>query len=386
MNYNVKTIEYVDSIQIRTYKRPVTVKNKIRVQKPKQTNSARTHAQVQHSIQSSVNRTVNQIYAIARANKWDYFITLTIDPKKLDNTDFNLVSEKLNIWTNNLKKRYAPDLKYILVPELHKDKTKWHFHGLFADIGQMPLAFSGKTCIGKFVYDYAKKPYATKIFNLPLWKYGFSTATKINDSSKASSYITKYITKDISHILQNQHRYLASQNTDRPIEKVYNVDYDELAKIYSKYLSDVSYISDVKVPLANQEVLYMEFSKTAKPSETIINYKLFEPKQEQKEKIDFEKEKQESKKRLQEDAERIKRTVHFSDKKLSAAEHLQQLRTLKKMLTENPELKKLYSDINIDFQILRTKKQMYDEMEKNEHEQTRLPADGFIPVSQSPFS
>lgn len=107
MNYNVKTIEYVDSIQIRTYKRPVTVKNKIRTQKPKQTNTARTHAQVQHSIQSSVNRTVNQIYAIARANKWDYFITLTIDPKKLNNTDFNLVSEKLNIWTNNLKKRYA---------------------------------------------------------------------------------------------------------------------------------------------------------------------------------------------------------------------------------------------------------------------------------------
>ena len=385
MNYNVKTIEYADSIQIRTYKRPVTVKNKIRIQKPKQTNSARTHAQVQHSIQSSVNRTVNQIYSIARANKWDYFITLTIDPKKLDNTDFNLVSEKLNIWTNNLKKRYAPDLKYILVPELHKDKTKWHFHGLFADIGQMPLAFSGKTCIGKFVYDYVKKPYATKIFNLPLWKYGFSTATKINDSSKASSYITKYITKDISHILQNQHRYLASQNTDRPIEKVYNVDYDELAKIYSKYLSDVSYISDVNVPLANQEVLYMEFSKTAKPSETIINYKLFEPKQKQKEKIDFEKEMQESKKRLQEDAERIKKTVHFSSKKLLAAEHLQQLRALKKMLAENPELKKLYSDINIDFQILRTKKQMYDEMEKNEHEQIGLPSDGFIPVSQSPF-
>lgn len=116
MNYNVKTIEYADSIQIRTYKRPVTVKNKIRTQKPKQTNSARTHTQVQHSIQSSVNRTVNQIYSIARANKWDYFITLTIDPKKLDNTDFNLVSEKLNIWTNNLKKTLCPRFKVYPCP------------------------------------------------------------------------------------------------------------------------------------------------------------------------------------------------------------------------------------------------------------------------------
>lgn len=387
MNYNVKTIEYIDSVQVRTYKRPVTVKNKIRNPKQKQTvNSERTHAQIQHSVKSSVNRTVNQIYAIARANRWDYFVTLTIDPSKLDSTDFNLVSEKLNIWTNNLKKRYAPDLKYIIVPELHKDKSKWHFHGLFADIGQMPLVFSGKTCIGKFTYDYVKKPYATKIFNLPLWKYGFSTATRVSDSSKASSYITKYITKDVSYILRNQHRYLASQNTDRPIERVYNVDYDELAKIYSKYLSDVSYITDVKLPLANQEILYMEFNKTSRSQETVISYKLFEPKREKTEKPDFEKQKQLSKERMKEEAERIRGQVSFSGRSLSASEHLQQLRKLKKTLSDNPELKKLYSDINIDFQILKTKKQMYDEMERIEHEKNRLYPDGFIPTAENPFS
>ena len=109
MNYNVKTIEYVDSVQVRTYKRPVTVSNKINLPQPKQKHISepkeRTKYQIEHSIKSSVNRTVNQIYTISRANKWEYFITLTIDPKKLDNTDFNLVSEKLNIWTNNLKKR-----------------------------------------------------------------------------------------------------------------------------------------------------------------------------------------------------------------------------------------------------------------------------------------
>ena len=387
MNYNVKTIEYIDSVQVRTYKRPVTVKNKIRNLKQKQfVNSERTYAQIQHSVKSSVNRTVNQIYAIARANRWDYFITLTIAPSKLDSTDFNLVSEKLNIWTNNLKKRYAPDLKYIIVPELHKDKSKWHFHGLFANIGQMPLVFSGKTCIGKFTYDYAKKPYATKIFNLPLWKYGFSTATRVSDSSKASSYITKYITKDVSHILRNQHRYLASQNTDRPIERVYNVDYDELAKIYSKYLSDVSYITDVKLPLANQEILYMEFNKSSRPQETVISYKLFEPKLEKIEKPDFLKQEQLSKERMKEETERIKSQVSFSGHSISAAEYLQQLRKLKKTLSDNPELKKLYSDINIDFQILKTKKQMYDEMERIEHEKNRLYSDGFIPTAENPFS
>ena len=143
MQYNVKIIDYLDSTQVRIYGRPVKLEDKIKITESlqktnekqiKQEKSQRTYEQVQHSIRTSVNRTVNQIYALSRSNRWDYFITLTIDPKKLDSTDFNLISEKLNIWTNNLKKRYAPDLKYIIVPELHKDKSKWHFHGLFSNM------------------------------------------------------------------------------------------------------------------------------------------------------------------------------------------------------------------------------------------------------------
>ena len=133
-------------------------------------------------------------------------------------------------------------------------------------------------CVGKFVYDYVKKPFATKIYNIPLWKYGFSTATIIRDSSKASSYITKYITKDLSHILQNQHRYLASQNIDKPLERVFNIDYDELSRIYSKYLSHITYMSDVKLPGAGQEILYMELQKgKGNPAPCKTNFSIFEP-------------------------------------------------------------------------------------------------------------
>lgn len=173
MLYNVKKIEYLDSTQVRVYGRPVQLKTRVKVKEPasplksnykKAPEAPRTEKQIQHSLHTSVNRTVNQIYAISRSNKWEYFVTLTIDPKKLDNTNFNLISEKLNIWTNNIKKRYAPDLKYLLVPELHKDKSKWHFHGLFSNIDSLPLEFSGKVCVSKFVYDYVRKPYATKIY------------------------------------------------------------------------------------------------------------------------------------------------------------------------------------------------------------------------------
>ena len=353
MNYNVKTIEYVDSVQVRTYKRPVTVSNKINLPQPKQKHipepKERTQFQIEHSIKSSVNRTINQIYTISRANKWEYFITLTIDPKKLDNTDFNLVSEKLNIWTNNLKKRYAPDLKYIIVPELHKDKSKWHFHGLFANIGKMPLTFSGKVCVGKFVYDYVKKPFATKIYNIPLWKYGFSTATIIRDSSKASSYITKYITKDLSHILQNQHRYLASQNIDKPLERVFNIDYDELSRIYSKYLSHITYMSDVKLPGAGQEILYMELQKgKGNPAPCKTNFSIFEPELKKPVCMDNDTQMSLAKQQYQNSPQK---EIKLSSAPASAKKYLRQLRELKAFLKEHPEVKSVYRDINIDFLI-----------------------------------
>ncbi len=384
MNYNVKTIEYVDSVQVRTYKRPVTVSNKINLPQPKQKYVSepkeRTRYQIEHSMKSSVNRTINQIYTISRANKWEYFVTLTINPKLLDNTDFNLVSEKLNIWTNNLKKRYAPDLKYIIVPELHKDKSKWHLHGLFANIGKMPLVFSGKVCVGKFVYDYVKKPFATKIYNLPLWKYGFSTATIIRDSPKASSYITKYITKDLSHILQNQHRYLASQNTDKPLERVFNIDYDELTRIYSKYLGQITYMSDVKLPGAGQEIIYMEMQK-GNPTPCKTNFSIFEPEIKKPVCTDNNSQMALAKQRNQNAPQK---EIKLSPSPVSAKKYLHELKELKAFLKEHPEVKSVYRDINIDFLILQTKRKiMYEEEIKIEED--RQTCNEFVPATGIPF-
>lgn len=268
-SYNVKCIEYKDSLQVRVYSKPVISKKPVlkspnvwtNPKKHLQKKTERTQEQIRHSDTSSINRTVNQIYAISRSNKWKYFVTLTINPKLLDSTDYKLILNKLNIWTNNLKKRYAPDLKYIIVPELHKDKSKWHFHALFSDVGNIPFEFSGKVCVGKYVYDYVRKPYANKIYNLPLWKYGYSTATVIRDSAKSSSYITKYISKDLTRFLKNKRRFVSSHNCGKPVEHVYNVDYDTLTDIITRNLSHIDYISNVKVASAGQEISYMEFNR-----------------------------------------------------------------------------------------------------------------------------
>ena len=271
MLYNLKTIEYIDSTHVRVYSRPIfsggdlnkfisDEKHTFLPYERKRT-TERTSEMVEHSERVSIGRTVNQIYAIVRSNVWEYFVTLTIDPKKLDNTDYIMIVQKLNYWANNLKKRYAPDLKYVFVPELHKDKRKWHFHGLFSNVGNIPFVFSGKTCVGKFVYDYAKKPFATKIYNLPLWKYGFSTATRVRDSKKASSYITKYLTKDLVKVLPNQNRYFASLNCDRPVEKVFYIEPEILKELIVKHYASINYISNIELKDATQKIYYMEFNK-----------------------------------------------------------------------------------------------------------------------------
>lgn len=388
MNYNVKVIEYLDSVQVRTYRRPVTVKNKTIVSTPKKEFTERTRKQAEHSETSSVNRTVSQIYSIARSNRWEYFVTLTIDPKKLGSTNFKLITDKLNIWTNNLKKRYAPDLKYIIVPELHKDRSKWHFHGLFSNVGNIPFKFSGKTCIGRFTYDYVRKPYATKIYNLPLWRYGFSTATVVKDTAKASSYITKYITKDLSKVLRNQHRYFASQNTDRPLEKVYNIDYDELSRIYGKYLASISYVSNVKLPDAAQEICYMEFNKNQISSDTVADftYKIFEPEIKKDSYRPVEDSKEFSKQKYEESLQLLKSVKRPTETKNYSIQHyIQELEQLKRQIKENPDLKKLYSDLQIDTMIIRAKHEISIREEQKQHEQIGRFSDGFYPASDTPF-
>lgn len=385
MNYNVKTIEYVDSVQVRTYKRPVTVSNKITFPEQKQISKSkeRTQKQIEHSIESSVNRTINQIYMLSRANRWDYFITLTIDLQKLDSTDFNLISQKLNIWTNNLKKRYSPDLKYIIVPELHKDKRKWHFHGLFANIGKMSLDFSGKVCIGKYIYDYVQKPFATKIYNIPLWKYGFSTATVIRDPSRASSYITKYVTKDLCRVLPNQHRYLASQNVEKPIERVFNIAYEDLTRIYRKYLGQIAYMSKVKIPDAGQEIIYMELSK--EKSNTMpcnIDFSIFEPENQKSIRPAGSRHMADTKQQTRKDI--FPEKINLSPTPVSVKRHIQKLRELKSFLKEHPEQKPVYRDINIDFQILQIKRNMMYE-EANVLEEDGANSNEFSPAVDAPF-
>lgn len=171
-----------------------------------------------HSERVSLTRSKNKIHDLARSETWEYFVTLTYDNDKVDRYDYNECLKKCRVWLNNQRRSYSHDLAYIFVPEKHKDGA-YHFHGLIANVGNMKFVDSGRVAIGKNAVTRTdkNKSYPT-IYNLGGWRFGWSTATKVKDSFKATNYITKYVTKDICADLKGKHRYIASKNLHEPIE------------------------------------------------------------------------------------------------------------------------------------------------------------------------
>ena len=198
MAYNVKVLNYRDSTHIEFYTKPILEDQKkdvdnitgvIPKDSPKQIKiieDLQMDLKKEHSMQTSVNRSKNNLYRIARSNDWDYFITITFDREQTDSSDYREVVKKITKWLNNMQQRGSAKMKYLIVPEFHKDGIHYHFHGLLANCDNLNLVDSGH--IDKM---------GEKIYNISNWKYGFTTAVKIKDNGKVTSYIGKYITKDL---------------------------------------------------------------------------------------------------------------------------------------------------------------------------------------------
>lgn len=185
----------------------------------------------------SFRRTRSALYMYARQCIWDYFITLTFSPDKIENRyDYSLCMKKVHKWINNCKVRKAKDLLYLLVPEQHKDGA-WHIHGLLCNTTGLTFTDSGKRYSGKIVY------------NLDDWKLGFSTATKVTNTYKVSAYITKYITKDLCSVTPGKQRYFVSKSIPKPKTFTALVDSDEvdsfIQEVADSYGADLEYQKDV---------------------------------------------------------------------------------------------------------------------------------------------
>lgn len=174
-----------------------------------------------HSELNNYKRAKNKIYDYARSNMWTHFLTFTFSPEKVDRSNYEECKKKLTKWLDNISQRYCGgELKYLIVPELHKDGINYHFHGLLANCDGIIFEPSGQV-------DRTGRT----IYNLPQYKLGFSTSTEISSVEKVCGYIAKYVTKQLDLKLKGKRRYLASTNLSAPTEEKYyiNQNLDEFA-------------------------------------------------------------------------------------------------------------------------------------------------------------
>jgi hypothetical protein len=166
----------------------------------------------------SIRRAKERVKDYAKLNDFEYFFTWTLDPAKIDRYDPKEVAKKMQRFLKD-KVRHN-NLRYIIVPELHKDGAI-HAHGFVS--GDLKMVNSGKR-------DRAGRV----IYNMKQWKLGFSTAIRIDGNyEKACYYITKYVEKKTKMIFGNFY-YAGGHGLIRlPETHLFDADFDEIeAKEY----------------------------------------------------------------------------------------------------------------------------------------------------------
>lgn len=170
-------------------------------------------------LSQSLSRTKRRIFEIAACNKWEWFFTGTLDETKADRYDLDGTFKRLSQYIRDYRKATGREVRYLIVPEQHKNGA-WHFHGLLAGIPaealykftldeHLPARIRGTISGGTDVYEW--KEYSRR--------FGYTTLTAVRDENAVACYVTKYITKEMQTIANNngyKHLYYCSRGLKKP--------------------------------------------------------------------------------------------------------------------------------------------------------------------------
>lgn len=148
---------------------------------------------------NNISRARSKVFEYAFCNDWDYYITLTINPVKFDRYDLGTYIKALGKFINNYNTVHHSRIRYILIPESHKDGA-WHMHGLVSGILPKHLETNSK--------GYLDFPLYVK-------RFGFCSLGRIKSYEAVSKYITKYITKSFASANPGQPLYYCSKGLNR---------------------------------------------------------------------------------------------------------------------------------------------------------------------------
>ena len=127
-------------------------------------------------------------------NDWQYFLTVTLDDKKIDSKNHNYVIKKLRKDFAHIRERYDKEFRYLLVPELSPQNDRLHFHGLV----KFGKSLEELKKDGEIKYLGRNKKFKNRFYRYERFfkKYGASRLDEIvKDSPAIVYYIAAYLGK-----------------------------------------------------------------------------------------------------------------------------------------------------------------------------------------------
>ena len=143
-------------------------------------------------LRNNISRAKGKVFEYAKCNDWDWFFTGTLDKRKQDRYNLKGYIADLGQLIRNERKRTGAEIRYLLIPEQHKDGA-WHMHGYFYGIPETDV-----TCNAYGYFSWGR--YAER--------FGYCSLDKIKDKDRCDNYITKYISKDMGGLAIEKNKKL----------------------------------------------------------------------------------------------------------------------------------------------------------------------------------
>lgn len=153
----------------------------------------------EEKLDQNICRARSEIFELAYCNDWQYFTTFTIDPQKFGRYDLEKYHKSFTQWLRNYNKKFGTQIKYLTIPEQHKDGA-WHEHGFIMGLPpeHLRLFDAEHEKLPKYIRD--KLLSGCPVYDFPAYreKFGFCDFEPIRSLEGVSKYVTKYIAKDLA--------------------------------------------------------------------------------------------------------------------------------------------------------------------------------------------
>jgi hypothetical protein len=191
-----------------------------------------------HKVYKHLRRAINTLEELSLCNPWQYFFTITLDKNKLDRYDLESFKKEFGKFVKNWNKTHKKQLKYLIVPEPHRDGAV-HAHGFIFGLDPEELTDFRELVDTRPLPDYIRQHIADgetvltwEIFEK---KFGYNTLEVLKSKEQAYNYIRKYVTKQILNTSAwtglEKNLFLASKKLHRAVDVIsgeYNGLLDEL--------------------------------------------------------------------------------------------------------------------------------------------------------------